>query len=34
MTYYYDALDRVSGMVDALNHSTNFRLQRSRPGYM
>jgi RHS repeat-associated protein len=22
--YYYDTLDRVSGMVDALNHSTNF----------
>ena len=24
MTYYYDGLDRVSGMVDALNHGTNF----------
>jgi RHS repeat-associated protein len=24
ITYYYDGLDRVSGMVDALSHSTNF----------
>jgi len=24
ITYYYDGLDRVSGVVDALNHSTNF----------
>ena len=24
MTYYYDGLDRISGLVDALTHSTNF----------
>ena len=24
ITYYYDGLDRISGMVDALSHSTNF----------
>ena len=24
VTYYYDGLDRLSGLVDALSHSTNF----------
>ena len=24
ITYFYDGLDRISGIVDALNHSTNF----------